>query len=51
MSRYIALLRGINVGGTNLIKMIELKACFEKQGFRDVARHLHPERERALHLG
>ena len=40
MSRYVALLRGINVGGTNLIKMIELKACFEQQGFRDVATYI-----------
>jgi uncharacterized protein (DUF1697 family) len=37
MNRYVALLRGINVGGQNLIKMLELKACFEKQGFRGVA--------------
>jgi uncharacterized protein (DUF1697 family) len=37
MSRYVALLRGINVGGNNLIKMTALKACFEKQGFDDVA--------------
>ena len=36
MSRYAALLRGINVGGKNLIKMTELKAGFEEQGFRDV---------------
>jgi uncharacterized protein (DUF1697 family) len=34
---YVALLRGINVGGNNLIKMTELKACLEGQGFRDVA--------------
>jgi uncharacterized protein (DUF1697 family) len=34
MSQYVALLRGINVGGKNLIKMTELKACFEKHGFR-----------------
>jgi hypothetical protein len=40
MSRYVGLLRGTNVGGTNLIKMIELKACFEKQGFRDVATYI-----------
>lgn len=37
MGRYVALLRGINVGGNNLIKMMALKACFEAQGFRDVA--------------
>jgi uncharacterized protein (DUF1697 family) len=35
--RYVALLRGINVGGNNLIKMTALKACFEEQGFDDVA--------------
>ncbi len=40
MSQYVALLRGINVGGANLIKMVELKACFEKQGFRDVATYI-----------
>jgi len=32
MSRHVALLRGINVGGNNLIKMPALKACFEAQG-------------------
>jgi uncharacterized protein (DUF1697 family) len=37
MSRYVALLRGINVGGKNLIKMTALKACFEEHGFRHVA--------------
>ena len=35
MSRYVALLRGINVGGKNLIKMTALKACFEKHGLRE----------------
>ncbi len=40
MGRYVALLRGINVGGNNLIKMAALKACFEGQGFRDVATYL-----------
>jgi uncharacterized protein (DUF1697 family) len=34
--KYIALLRGINVGGKNLINMVELKACFEAQGFTNV---------------
>jgi uncharacterized protein (DUF1697 family) len=37
MSRYLALLRGINVGGNNLIRMPALKTCFEAQGFGDVA--------------
>jgi uncharacterized protein (DUF1697 family) len=37
MHRYVALLRGINVGGNNIIKMVDLKACFEKMGFSDVS--------------
>lgn len=37
MTRYVALLRGINVGGKNIIKMAELKACFESAGFENVA--------------
>lgn len=40
MGRYVALLRGINVGGRNLIKMSELRACFEEHGFRDVATYI-----------
>jgi uncharacterized protein (DUF1697 family) len=40
MSRYVALLRGINVGGNNLIKMAALKACFEKHGFSDVVTYI-----------
>ena len=40
MSRYVALLRGINVGGKNLLKMSALKACFEQHGFRDVATYI-----------
>ena len=31
---YVALLRGINVGGKNLIRMPALKACFEEKGSR-----------------
>jgi len=38
--QYVALLRGINVGGNNLIKMPALKACFEEQGFSDVATYI-----------
>jgi uncharacterized protein (DUF1697 family) len=37
---YVALLRGINVGGKNLIKMPALKACFEGNGFEDVATYI-----------
>jgi uncharacterized protein (DUF1697 family) len=37
---YVALLRGINVGGKNLIKMPELKACFEVAGFQEVVTYI-----------
>jgi uncharacterized protein (DUF1697 family) len=37
---YVALLRGINVGGSNLIRMPALKACFEAEGFREVATYI-----------
>ena len=40
MARYVALLRGINVGGKNQIRMADLKACFEEQGFEDVATYI-----------
>jgi uncharacterized protein (DUF1697 family) len=40
MKRYVALLRGINVGGKNLIKMTDLKACFEALGLRDVSTYI-----------
>ena len=40
MSHYVALLRGINVGGKNLIKMAELKACFEALGFQNVSTYI-----------
>ena len=38
--RCVALLRGINVGGNNLIKMAALKATFEGMGFEDVATYI-----------
>lgn len=40
MARYVALLRGINVGGNNLIRMPALKACFEAHGFKDVVTYI-----------
>ena len=40
MNRYVALLRGINVGGNNMIPMAALKACFEAQRFRHVATYI-----------
>jgi uncharacterized protein (DUF1697 family) len=40
MPRYVALLRGINVGGKNLIAMPALKAAFEEDGFDDVRTYI-----------
>jgi uncharacterized protein (DUF1697 family) len=40
MTNYVALLRGINVGGKNLIRMPALKACFEENGFDDVSTYI-----------
>jgi uncharacterized protein (DUF1697 family) len=40
MGQYVALLRGINVGGNNLIKMTALAACFEKHGFQNVVTYI-----------
>jgi uncharacterized protein (DUF1697 family) len=36
----VALLRGINVGGKNLISMPALKACFEANGFDEVTTYI-----------
>lgn len=38
---YVALLRGINVGGNNKIKMADLKIGFESLGFEAVKTYLH----------
>src|SRR5688500_15315633 len=38
--KYLVLLRGINVGGNNIIKMTDLKACFENMGFKDVVTYI-----------
>lgn len=40
MNQYVALLRGINVGGKNLIKMMDLSACFQAQGFQGVRTYI-----------
>jgi uncharacterized protein (DUF1697 family) len=58
---YVALLRGINVGGNSIVKMTDLKAMFEAAGATDVATYIqsgnvvfkHPSRsgaKLALHL-
>jgi uncharacterized protein (DUF1697 family) len=38
--KYLALLRGVNVGGNNIIKMADLKACFEKLGCTEVTTYI-----------
>ena len=38
--QYLALLRGINVGGKNLVKMADLRVAFETMGFADVATYI-----------
>ncbi len=40
MTQYVALLRGINVGGNNIIKMADLKASLVEAGFDDVATYI-----------
>lgn len=41
MKKYIALLRGINVGGNNKIAMSELKKAFEISGFENVTTYIN----------
>lgn len=36
MTKFVAFLRGINVGGNKLIKMDDLKKCFAAAGFKNV---------------
>lgn len=39
--KYVALLRGINVGGNNKVSMKELKNCFEVLGFNNVQTYIN----------
>lgn len=41
LTPYVALLRGINVGGHNLISMPELEGCFRALGYRDVGSYIN----------
>ena len=41
LERYIALLRGVNVGGKNKISMPALKIAFEEIGFSDVVTYIN----------
>jgi uncharacterized protein (DUF1697 family) len=38
---FVALLRGVNVGGKNMISMSSLKVSFERMGFRDVSTYIN----------
>jgi uncharacterized protein (DUF1697 family) len=38
--RYVALLRGINVGGRNPVAMVELRAAFEEAGYESVSTYI-----------
>src|SRR5258708_38490962 len=38
---YVALLRGINVGGHGVVSMKELKSCFEGLGFQRVTTYIN----------
>lgn len=39
--KYIALLRGINVGGKNKVSMHDLKTCFENAGFQNTMTYIN----------
>ncbi len=40
METIISILRGINVSGKNKIPMVELKALYEKVGFKNVTTYI-----------
>lgn len=40
MTRYVALLRGINVGGRNIVPMADLRAAFTAAGHEDVSTYI-----------
>jgi uncharacterized protein (DUF1697 family) len=39
-NKFLAFLCGINVGGNNVIKMADLKLCFENMGLGDVQTYI-----------
>ena len=41
MNKICVLLRGVNVGSKNKIKMTELKTVFEETGFKDVKTYIN----------
>jgi len=40
MGRYVALLRGINVGGQHIVPMADLRACLTDAGYGDVQTYI-----------
>lgn len=40
MNTYVILLRGINVGGKNIVSMVALKSCLEELGFANVSTYI-----------
>ena len=40
MNTYVILLRGINVGGKNIVPMASLKKCLEELGFSNVSTYI-----------
>jgi uncharacterized protein (DUF1697 family) len=40
MNAYVILLRGVNVGGKNIVPMADLKKCLEKLGFANVSTYI-----------
>ena len=38
---FVALLRGVNVGGNNIVSMRELKESFEELGFAQVSTYIN----------
>ncbi len=40
MRTYLILIRGVNVGGKNIVSMAELKKCLAKLGFSDVVTYI-----------
>jgi len=40
MNTYVVFIRGINVGGKNIVSMAGLRTCLEKQGFSNVSTYI-----------
>jgi uncharacterized protein (DUF1697 family) len=40
MSAYVILIRGINVGGKNIVKMEKLRKCLEEEGFTNISTYI-----------